>query len=235
MDLFIGTRINDQSFQISDSEFHHCVRVTRHREGDEIYVTDFEGMIFRCKIIVIEAQNLSAEIIDLYKKENISASKINIAISLTQSTDRFEWFVEKAVENGVHNIIPMMCQRTERSNFKKERLLKIIEASAKQTLRPIRPILHDLLLFDDAIKLFSDCPQKYFGHCYTTELPFLGKLYNREQDASLFIGPAGDFSEDEVQIALANQVIPVSLGDYRLRTETAGLTSLLILQTLRHL
>lgn len=235
MDLFIGHKKNEQQFSISDKEYHHCVRVTRHKEGDIILATDFSGTIYKTRIHEILPAQLIAEIIDLYTQEATDVAKISIAISLTQPMDRFEWFVEKAVENGIHEIIPLYCKRTETDKIKKDRLQKIIEASAKQTLRPLKPILQEINKLEELIFSKKNTAQKFIGHCMEGFQEFLGKKYNPTNDVLVLIGPAGDFTNEEIQLAVSNDYIPISLGKYRLRTETAGLTALQILQTMRQL
>lgn len=235
MDLFVGTRNNEYKFDITDKEFHHCVRVTRHKTGDEILVTDFNGVIYHGRIQAIHPEELNVEILGIYKEEAQDVPKISIAISLTQPMDRFEWFVEKAVENGIHEIIPILCKRTEMDKLKMERLQKIIEASAKQTLRPLKPELHELQKLNEVIVNRKSIAQKFIGHCEDGLEGFLGKKYNPSKDVLVLIGPAGDFTKEEIELAKANDFIPISLGDYRLRTETAGLTALQILQTIRQL
>ena len=235
MDLFIGRRQNNNQFNISDKEYHHCVRVTRHKAGDLILVTDFSGIIYNARIAEIIDDELNAEIIDVYKQESLDVPKISIAISLTHPMDRFEWFVEKVVENGIHEIIPIICKRTETDKIKKERLHKIIDASAKQTLRPLKPELSELCTLEKMIIHKKDTAQKFIGHCADGLEGFLGKKYNPSRDVLVLIGPAGDFTKEEIAFARSNEYIPISLGEYRLRTETAGLTALQILQTIRQL
>ncbi len=235
MDLFIGTRHNEDKFDIRDKEFHHCIRVTRHKTGDDIYVTDFTGIIYRGRIQAIHPEELNVEILGVYKEEDEDVPKISIAISLTQPTDRFEWFVEKAVENGIHEIIPLLCKRTETDKIKMERLQKIIEASAKQTLRPLKPELRELQKLNEVIESRKNIEQKFIGHCEDGLEGFLGKKYNPTKDVLVLIGPAGDFTREEIELAKSCGFVSISLGDYRLRTETAGLTALQILQTIRQL
>jgi 16S rRNA (uracil1498-N3)-methyltransferase len=235
MDLFVGTRHNEEKFDIKDKEFHHCIRVTRHKPGDDILVTDFNGMIYRGRIQAIHPEVVHVEVLGVYKKEAENVPKISIAISLTQPMDRFEWFVEKAVENGIHEIIPTYCKRTETDKLKMERLQKIIEASAKQTLRPLKPELRELQKLNEVIASSTKVAQKFIGHCEDGLEGFLGKKYNPSNDVLVLIGPAGDFTKEEIELAKSNDFVPISLGDYRLRTETAGLTALQILQTIRQL
>lgn len=234
-DLFIGQRIHPNGFQLIDSEFHHCVRVMRNSIGSEIRVTDFDGHIYTATIQNIEKDRAYVETKGIYKTESAQAPKLSVAISLTSPSDRLEWFVEKAVENGIHEIYPMICERTEAKKVNRERLLRIEKAAAKQTIRPLLPVIYELRSFDALLDHTSNYPQRFIGHCQDGLEGFLGKLYNPKQDALVFIGPAGDFGEKEIRNALAKNCIPVSLGDYRLRTETAGLTALQILQTIKQL
>ncbi|HEX5625096.1 MAG TPA: RsmE family RNA methyltransferase [Saprospiraceae bacterium] len=235
MDLFTGTRINDSQFILAGDEFHHCMRVTRHRTGDSILVTDFDGRIYQSVIQKPDADQLYLLIEKLFREEHSNAPKISIAISPTQQMDRFEWFVEKAVENGIHEIIPLWCKRTENTRLKTERLQKIITASAKQTLRPLKPELRDLCRLQDLFTLKAGVSQRFIGHCEDGLEGFLGSKYNPGEDVLVLIGPAGDFTLEEIEFALTHHCIPVSLGAYRLRTETAGLSALQILQTIRQL
>ncbi|MBK6544044.1 MAG: RsmE family RNA methyltransferase [Saprospiraceae bacterium] len=235
MELFIGHKINEKQFCLTQDEFHHCIRVTRHKIGDAILVTEFNGIIFNAKIIQINTQEAILEINGIFREENLHTTKISIAISPTQHMDRFEWFIEKAVENGVHEIIPLHCKRTENIKIKTDRLLKIITASAKQTLRPWIPRMQSLCAFENLFNTYDLQSQKFIGHCQDGLEGYLGKLYSPAANVLILIGPAGDFTTDEIKFAILNKCIPVSLGDYRLRTETAGLTALQILQTIRHL
>jgi 16S rRNA (uracil1498-N3)-methyltransferase len=234
MDLYKGSRTTDHEFILESGEYHHCLRVARHKSGDEILVTDFNGNLYHGIINEIQNEQLTVRITGLYKSEDKETATISIAISLTKPIDRFEWFVEKAVENGVHYIIPLICQRSETNKIRPDRINKIIESAAKQTLRPLKPILNELCRLEEFI---SDCKsrQKFIAHCEDDKLRFLGNEYIATQDAAVLIGPAGDFTKKEIELALSNEFKPISLGNYRLRTETAGLTALQILQTIRHI
>lgn len=234
-DLFTGSKISDNRFTINDQEFHHCIRVTRHRAGDRILVTQWDGQIYEGLIESIEKDVANIHIHTLYKSEQIDSTKIAIAISLTHPVDRLEWFIEKAVENGIHEIFPMVCERTEVKKINEQRIHKLILSAAKQSLRPLLPILHPLMKFDHLMPELHSYTQKFIGYCSEEPLSFLGKLYHSKASAVVMIGPAGDFSSFEIKNALSNQFNPVSLGQYRLRTETAGLTALQIMQTIRQL
>ncbi|MFZ1296716.1 MAG: RsmE family RNA methyltransferase, partial [Saprospiraceae bacterium] len=135
---------------------------------------------------------------------------------------------------GVHRIVPIHCKRTENNKIKLDRLDKIIASSAKQTLRPLRPEINELVDFKIFVKGCASYSQRFIAHCESDSKLFLGNTYNPKVDAVVLIGPAGDFTLEEIQLAKETGFIPVSLGDYRLRTETAGLSALLILQTIRN-
>lgn len=235
MELFVGKRKNENKFILVDQEFHHCIRVLRNKSGDDILITEFCGVIYQCRIQAVHQNELDAEIIKIFKVESPDVPKICIAISPTQPIARFEWFVEKAVENGIHEIIPLHCSRTETVNVRTERLEKIIESAAKQTQRPLKPKLYDITRLEEITIVNKSFPQKFIGHCNLSHEHFLGKLYKPESDVIVLIGPAGDFTKEELELARINNYVPVSLGPYRLRTETAGLTGLQILQTIRQL
>ncbi|MBK9108996.1 MAG: 16S rRNA (uracil(1498)-N(3))-methyltransferase [Saprospiraceae bacterium] len=234
-DLFVGQKTNAENYQIVESEFHHCIRVMRNSIGSEVLVTDFDGIIHTAIIQNIEKDKAILEIKKIYKTESTDIPKIAIAISLTSPSDRLEWFVEKAVENGVHEIFPMLCERTEVKKVNIERLLRVVKAAAKQTIRPLLPQISDLKSFDTILNNSSTYPQQFIGHCQDDLEGFLGKLYDAKLNTLVYIGPAGDFSAKEIKNALDKNCIPVSLGPYRLRTETAGLTAIQILQTIKQL
>lgn len=234
-DLFVGQKTNADIFQIVESEFHHCIRVMRNSIGSEVLITDFDGIIYTAIVQNIEKDKAQLVIKNIYKTESKDIPKIAIAISLTSPSDRFEWFVEKAVENGIHEIFPMICERTEVKKVNIDRLIRVVRAAAKQTIRPLLPHVSDLKTFDAIINSSSAYPQLFIGHCQDGLEGFLGKLYNSEHNTLIMIGPAGDFSAKEIEKALDKNYIPVSLGPYRLRTETAGLTALQILQTIKQL
>jgi len=235
MDLFIGTKISESQFVLKDEEHHHCIRVTRHKSGDMILVSDFEGIIYEGELSEINQTNAFVSLKKIYKQEDTSLSQIIIAISPTQQMDRFEWFVEKAVESGVHKIVPIICKRTENSKIKSERLSRIVSSSAKQTLRPLKPEITEIIGFKEYVEQNELPSQRFIAHCESDSKLFLGTAYNAKDPAVVLIGPAGDFTLEEIRLAKIHDYKPVSLGDYRLRTETAGLSAIQILQTIRHI
>lgn len=226
-ELFLGSKLSDEAFLLENAEHHHCIRVTRHKLGDDILISDFNGSIFRGRIQEIFKEQTSVQIIAETKLEKLDP-KIRIAISPTQQMDRFEWFVEKAVECGVHEIIPLKCDRTENTRVKTERIAKIMLAAAKQTHRAFIPICQEIIPFK---KFIDQCnvAQKFICHCLDGHTGNLGELYNPNEDVVVLIGPAGDFSLEEIKSATTNGFINADLGNFRLRTETAGIISCSIL------
>lgn len=232
MHLFQGNR-QGESLLISDSqEVNHCLRVTRHHIRDKILVTEFNGIIWKGTIKEIDSNVIEVELGEEYAREKENR-KICIAISTTQQSDRFEWFIEKATETGVHHIIPVICQRTENSKNKIDRWNKIILSSAKQCLRT------SLLKISEPIKisefLKTSLPnQRYICHCEDQQIPHLGLKYNPNEDVVVMIGPEGDFTHQEIEMAKSFNFLEVGLGNERLRVETAGIAAGIIIKTMNY-
>ena len=231
MQLFQGRRSHDR-FHIDDAgEAHHCIKVTRHRKGDSILVTEFSGAIWTAVIQDIMPDQVTAMITGLYTEQRQRAS-VALAVSLTQNTDRFEWFVEKATETGMDRIIPLLCARSEQKKDRSDRWRKIILSSAKQCLRPSLPVLDSLQSFAGFITTTSPA-QRYICHCENAELPFLGSLYDAHSDALVMIGPEGDFTSQEIGAARAAGFREAGLGPDRLRVETAAMAAGMICKTIQ--
>ncbi|MBK9271159.1 MAG: 16S rRNA (uracil(1498)-N(3))-methyltransferase [Saprospiraceae bacterium] len=232
--LFRGHRIGNDRFCLSEEEGHHCIKVTRHKPGDEILVTDFKGEIWRAVLIAENPKNALCNLNGVYKTEIQNAGRICIAISLTQQSDRFEWFLEKAVETGANDIYPLVCQRTENKKEKSERWNKVMLAAAKQTLRAFLPEIHPLQSLNDFIQT-NKIRQRFICHCETGTEGFLGDSYDPGQDVVVLIGPEGDFSSKEISDGISMGFQAKDLGPLRLRTETAGIVCCVILQTVKNL
>lgn len=233
MHLFQGQK-NGNYFLLNDKdEVHHCIKVTRHKLNDEILLTDFEGTIYKATIEEINKDSVRLKIVAefLTQKNN---STIHIGISLAQSSDRFEWFLEKATEIGVERVTPLLCKRTENTKNRIERWQKIILASSKQCLRPSLMNISEPIKFTEFLKT-SLTQQRYICHCEDNSLPFIGKIYNPDNEVIVLIGPEGDFTTDEIEMARNNNFTEVSLGRERLRMETAGLAVSTILKTIQNI
>ncbi|MBK8402729.1 MAG: 16S rRNA (uracil(1498)-N(3))-methyltransferase [Saprospiraceae bacterium] len=232
--LFQGIRDGLKNILLSPEESHHCFKVTRHRAGDTVLVTDFGGIIWSGKIVGIANDQGNIEIIEIYKELVPKGGKITLGVSLTNHLDRFEWFLEKAVETGVDQIYPMACARTKIHKEKRERWEKIILSAAKQTLRPSLPILEPLIKIDALLKT-NRSTQRFICHCEEGAEHFLGTDYDPDLNVIVLIGPEGDFTLAEIESSLAAGFKQTNLGDYRLRTETAALATCIILQTVKTL
>ncbi|MFR9165348.1 MAG: 16S rRNA (uracil(1498)-N(3))-methyltransferase [Dysgonomonas sp.] len=209
---------------LPQEEAQHCIKVLRNKEGDEILITDGRGHFFDSIIVQANPKQCLIEI-----KEKKDASKewnfyLQIALAPTKNTDRTEWFAEKATEIGIDHISLLKCRYSERKELKLSRIEKILVSAMKQSQKAVLPQLDEMQSFPDFIKQPFD-GRKYIAHCYDGEKPLLKEIYNKAENALILIGPEGDFSEEEVSLAIKNGFKPISLGNSRLRTETAALAA----------
>lgn len=214
----------DQRWELDEEESQHCVRVLRLTAGDSILLTDGKGNTYEARITNPHPKHCAFEVISTEQQVNKRPYRLHIAIAPTKNIDRLEWMVEKCTEIGVDEITPLLCRFSERKVIKPERLHKIIVSAAKQSLKAYMPILHDMCSFDELISNVQS-EQRFIAHCYNNEKRLLQQELQPAKDVLVLIGPEGDFSEEEVARALSAGYKPVSLGDSRLRTETAGVVA----------
>ena len=217
---------------LSEEESQHAVKVLRLKEGEEIVLIDGKGGYYKAKITFPDAKHCEFEIIETIPDFGKLNYYLHIAIAPTKNMERFEWFVEKAIEIGISEITPIICQFSERKVIKMERLEKIMIASAKQSIRAYFPKLNPSCRFDDFLKKYQDS-QQFIAHCYSfienseqiqkLEKKKLKDVAQKSLRTIILIGPEGDFSKEEIKKAIAAGYIPISLGENRLRTETAGI------------
>ena len=216
----------DIKHTLSEEESAHCVRVLRYTAGDEILITDGRGTTYTARITNPHPKHCDFEIIASEKQEKHHAFHLHIAIAPTKNIERMEWAIEKCVEIGVDEITPLLCRFSERKQLRTDRLEKIILSAAKQSLTPYLPVLHELTPYDTFVREQAKLNQQNFiAHCYKDEKRFLKDEMELSRDVLVLIGPEGDFSEKEVADALALGFVPVSLGNSRLRTETAAVVA----------
>ena len=216
----------DKCTCLSEEESQHCVRVLRYGRGDEILLTDGHGNTYNAKITNPHPKHCEFEILSSERQEPSHHFHLHIAIAPTKNIERLEWAVEKCVEIGVDEITPLLCRFSERKQLRTDRLEKIILSAAKQSLTPYLPVLHELTPYDAFIREQAQRDQQNFiAHCYKEDKRFLKEEIEQGRDVLVLIGPEGDFSEQEVADALAKGFIPVSLGNSRLRTETAAVVA----------
>ena len=214
----------DKQQTLSEEESGHCVRVLRYTAGDEILITDGRGTTYTARITNPHPKHCDFEIISREKQEPRHAFHLHIAIAPTKNIERLEWAIEKCVEIGVDEITPLLCRFSERKQLRTDRLEKIILSAAKQSLTPYLPVLHELTPYDAFIQSQRQ-GQRFIAHCYKEDKRVLKNEIEKGRDVLVLIGPEGDFSEKEVADALAQGFVPVSLGNSRLRTETAAVVA----------
>ncbi len=222
---------NDTQKQIvlNEETSKHIVQVLRMKVGEQINLTDGKGGLLTCEIIDDHKKHCTVHVKS--KTENPKLKRtITVAISLLKNTNRFEWFLEKATELGVSEIIPLVCERTEKEKFRQDRLQGIVVSAMLQSQQCWLPVLHEPVQFGDlVIRQFDNC-QKLIAHCVAGNKQSLDyQLISKSSNQLVFIGPEGDFTPKEIELALHHQFTPVSLGETRLRTETAGVLAAALL------
>jgi 16S rRNA (uracil1498-N3)-methyltransferase len=209
---------------LPEEESQHAVKVLRLQVGDSIVVVDGVGGFYHARITNPHPKHCVFEITETLLEYGKRNYKLHIAIAPTKNIERLEWFIEKATEIGIDEITPVICRFSERKVVKEERLEKIIVAAAKQSVKAYFPVLNPLCTFDELLKKHS-ASQKFIAHCYEEDKRLLQTEITKLSDVLILIGPEGDFSKEEVQKAISQGFVPVSLGESRLRTETAGVVA----------
>lgn len=225
----------ESSLTLPEVESQHAVRVLRLKEGDEIEVVDGAGTLFQCRITLAHSKHCGVEIVERTSVLPHWGNKIVMCVAPTKNLDRIEWLAEKCTEMGMDRLIPVRCRYSERKELKTERLEKILVSAMKQSLKATLPQLDELTPVLDVIRMPFD-GQKFICYCDDeVERKLLAKEYRAGVDTMILIGPEGDFSREEVAEAIANGFIPVSLGDSRLRTETAAVSACFMCHTINQL
>ena len=218
--------------ELSESDSAHCVRVMRMRDGDEIDVTDGKGNLYRCVITDAHPKHTSVDIVSTRRQELHWRPRITLAVAPTKNIDRMEWLAEKAVELGVNRLVFLNCRHSVRRVVKRDRMMKVMVAAMKQSLKATLPELVEMTEFSDFIRE-ENCGMKFVGYCddETERLEF-ARIYDGLSDITILIGPEGDFSPDEINDAFAAGFRPGTFGNTRLRTETAALFALCAAHTI---
>ena len=214
--------------ELPEEEAAHAVRVLRLQAGDEVTLTDGKGNFYRAEISVASNKRCLVNILETQPQEPLWQGHLHIAMAPTKNMDRTEWFAEKATEIGFDELTFLNCRFSERKVIKTERIQKILVSAIKQSLKARLPRLNEMTDFNKFVRQpFNG--QKFIAHCYEGEKPLLKDILKQREDALVLIGPEGDFSEEEVKLAIEQGFQPVSLGRSRLRTETAALVACHIL------
>ena len=225
MQLFYNSELDTsiKTFNFSKDESRHIVKVLRKSTGDLLMITNGKGWIFEAEVII---PNHNKCVVSILKStfETPRPHTIHLAVAPTKMNDRYEWFIEKATEIGVDIITPIICQNSERKIIKTERFEKILQSAMKQSLHCYLPSLAPAIRFSEFIKM----PQEgatFIAHCEDGDKLKFKDQIEAKKSITILIGPEGDFSPNEIKLALKHQYIPVSLGASRLRTETAGIVA----------
>ena len=225
MQLFYAPDITPPLHTLSEEESKHCVRVLRLGRGDTLHITDGRGNLFCCEITDDNPKRCAVRVTETRAGWEALPYSLTMAVAPTKNADRFEWFLEKATEVGVGTIIPLETEHCERRVFKPERGERVITAAMKQSLKCTLPAIDAMTPLRQFLASCS-AEQKFIAHCdSTSERKLLAREYRPRTSAAVLIGPEGDFDPAEVDAALKCGWIPVTLGDNRLRTETAAIVA----------
>ena len=222
MYLFYVPDLNLQNCFLNEEESRHCIKVLRLQKEDAIEVIDGKGNFYHAKITDPDAKKTRFAILQNQQEFGKRNHYLHFAIAPTKNIERLEWFVEKATEIGIDEITPILCQRSERKNINHERLNKVITSAVKQSLKAYHPKLNPLINLPALINAPTEA-QKWIAHCMDTEKVSIKEALLPQQKYLILIGPEGDFSSQEAELALQNQFQAITLGNSRLRTETAAL------------
>lgn len=225
MQLFYNPTITEdtEGFVFDKEESKHIVKVMRKKQGDTLFVTNGLGFLFKTEIIIAMDTKCSVKIVSFEKSEPLKYH-LHLAVAPTKMNDRYEWFLEKATEMGISEITPIICDHSERKFIKTDRFDKIIQSAMKQSLQYYLPKLNEPISFKDFMKIKNN-GLNFIAHCEETDKKSLKDVIKPNENTTILIGPEGDFSDKEIKLALQNNYIPVSLGNTRLRTETAAVVA----------
>jgi 16S rRNA (uracil1498-N3)-methyltransferase len=218
---------------LPENESKHCTQVLRLKSGEKILITDGKGYTYEAVLQDIKSRNCKVEIANKRFQLPCFFEKIHIAVAPTKNPDRTEWLVEKATETGISEITFLRCRRSERKEINLERMKKVAVSAMKQSQKALLPEISEMT---DLEKFVSRDLNgiKMIAHCEGSERPYIKKVYHAHTDTVILIGPEGDFTPEEIKMAVDNGFIPVSLGNSRLRTETAALTACLAIHIINN-
>ena len=209
---------------LNKEESHHCVKVLRLKEGDKLYITNGKGLFCEARLVKTDPKACLVHITESYTSYGKRSFSLHIAIAPTKSIDRFEWFLEKATECGADIITPVLCKYSERKVIKPGRLEKVMIAAMKQSGRAYLPVMKPFVKFSEFIDQHND-GECFIAHCAKGKKHSIFELIKKGKDITIAIGPEGDFSEDEISQATIKGFKAISIGEHRLRTETAAIAA----------
>ena len=224
MYLFYTHQIDGEWATLAEAEARHCVQVLRMKAGDPIEFVDGQGTWFKGRLVELHKRACRIAIDERQAQDDACPVNLHLAVAPTKNMDRFEWFLEKATEMGISQVTPLLCQRSERRKLRPERLERVLIAAMKQSLKARLPVLNPLQKLSDFLpKVVAD--QQFVAHCMSGEKKLLKDIYLAGKDVCILIGPEGDFTAEEAQLAGQHGFTAISLGAARLRTETAAMVA----------
>ena len=225
MHVFYTPDINSSEYSLNEEESKHCLKVLRLGLGDVVHLIDGRGGFYEAEIIGEGKRNVQLRVTQSTQEYQKRNHHLHIAVAPTKNIDRLEWFLEKATEIGIDEITPLICERSERKIIKEDRLNKVITSAVKQSLQAYHPLLNPQIAFTDFLK--KECDSiKMIAHCIDEETrQYINQVATPHQRYLILIGPEGDFSPKEIELALQSGFKPLTLGNTRLRTETAALAA----------
>lgn len=224
MHIFYTPDITQNTYTLNEEESKHCVRVLRLTIGSIVNLVDGKGGFYTAEITADNPKKVSLSVLKVETEFHKRNHYLHVAVAPTKNIDRMEWFLEKATELGIDEVTPIITDRSERRVVKEDRLNKVITAAIKQSIKAYHPKLNDAIAFDDFLKQPFD-GDKLIAHCIDNGgKRFISELVSPHQKYLILIGPEGDFTPDEVNLALNKGFKALTLGDNRLRTETAALS-----------
>lgn len=227
MQLFYNPNISETANEVAfdKEESRHIIKVLRMKEGDTFKITNGKGSFFDAEIISANPKGCLVKIISGEIQPPLPY-QLHLAVAPTKLNDRYEWFLEKATEIGITEITPIICDHSERKTIKPERYEKILQSAMKQSLKAYLPVLNEAVSFKDFVTSENTSEGlKYIAHCEETDKKSLKSVLLPKKKTTILIGPEGDFSSEEIELAKKSGFIPVALGESRLRTETAAVVA----------
>ncbi len=225
MQLFYDPNLDNSvsQFSLGAEESGHIVKVLRKKAGDELQITNGKGYLFKVELLEANIEHCRVEVIATHK-EHEKMHSLHLAVAPTKMNDRFEWFLEKVTEIGINEITPIICERSERKVIKRERMERVIQSAMKQSLRTFLPKLNEAVPYSDFVAR-EHKGLLFIAHCENEEKMDLKRCVAADHNVTILIGPEGDFAPSEIDEAYHSGFLPVSLGDARLRTETAAIVA----------
>jgi len=224
MNIFYTPDIAGNEYTLNEEESKHCVKVLRMQIGELIWLVDGVGGLYTAKIADANPKRCKVEVVEKRESYGKRPYKLHIALGPTKLIDRYEWFLEKATEIGVDILTPLESFHSERRTVKQERSVKVVTAAVKQSVKAYHPVVNDVTHFKELVKQPFD-GKKLIAHCNPGAKVLVKDAVNRGENVLILVGPEGDFSLEEVEMAKEHGFIEISLGESRLRTETAGVVA----------